>query len=88
LGTEDGLYCLTLSSNDFVKITDKKVLAIEFVDEPGLEVFVIISGNRRTIRLLPKNCIFGESDTGPIKIEETKGATLFCVGPLRQLVNT
>lgn len=86
LGTEDGLYCVELPKNEFVKITDKKVVAIDIVDQPGLELFVIISGNRRTIRLLPKVSILGtNNDQNPIKIEETKGATQFCISMLRYL---
>lgn len=87
LGTEDGLYCVDLPKNEFVKITDKKVMAIEVVDIPGLEIFVIISGNRRTIRLLPKNSIHGtNNDHNPIKLDETKGANNFCISSTRLMI--
>ena len=56
LGTEDGLYCVDLQKNEFVKITEKRVFAIEICSERNMEIFVIISGNRRTIRLLPSSC--------------------------------
>ena len=56
LGTEDGLYCVDLQKNEFVKITEKRVFAIEICNERNMEIFVIISGNRRTIRLLPSSC--------------------------------
>ena len=86
LGTEDGLYCVELTKNEFVKITDKKVFEIDIVDEPDgtLQLLVIISGNRRTIRLLPRQSILGgNNDQNPIKIEETKGSSQFCLKVLR-----
>ena len=43
LGTEDGLYCVDLPKNEFVKITDKKVVAIDIIDEPGLGQGQILS---------------------------------------------
>ena len=84
LGTEDGLYCVDLQKNEFVKITEKRVFAIEICQDANMEIFVIISGNRRTVRLLPSSCAQdGGHDLQPIKIEETKGASMFCINVIR-----
>lgn len=84
LGTEDGLYCMDLLRHDFVKMTEKKVYSIKVVTHPNLEMIVLISGNRKTVRIMPMKSLLepAKFDKNPIKLDETRGAILLSVAAM------
>lgn len=81
LGTEDGLYVAQLAKDILLRIGDKSekkpVFQVELV--PSEQLVVFISGKQKHIKLLHQSGLDGH-DTDPVKIPETRGCQLFCVG--------
>jgi len=86
-GTEDGLYVVDLSKDHLIRVGDrserKQVYQIAMVTDAGLGLVVFISGKQRHIKLLHQSALDGH-DCDPLKINETKGCSVFCHGLLRQ----
>ncbi|CBY09743.1 unnamed protein product [Oikopleura dioica] len=79
LGTDDGLYCAELAKDEFVRIADKRVSDIRLCLD--VDIIVIISGNRKTVRLFPISAaISGHYDQDPPKLEETRGCYNIATG--------
>jgi serine/threonine-protein kinase MRCK len=79
LGTDDGLYCAELAKDEFVRIADKRVSDIRLCLD--VDIIVIISGNRKTVRLFPISAaISGHYDQEPPKLEETRGCYNIATG--------
>ncbi|XP_071794015.1 serine/threonine-protein kinase MRCK alpha-like [Asterias amurensis] len=80
LGTDEGLFCLQLSSGIIVRVDSKKIFQVEVM--PTEQLIVVISGRSRHLRLFPILALNQEVAT--IKVEEPKGSTLFTTGTIRQ----
>ncbi|XP_078315965.1 serine/threonine-protein kinase MRCK alpha-like isoform X3 [Crassostrea virginica] len=81
LGTEDGLYVAQLAKDVLLRIGDKSekkpVFQVELV--PSEQLVVFTSGKQKHIKLLHQSGLEGH-DTDPVKIPETRGCQMFCVG--------
>lgn len=87
LGTDDGLYCAELAKDEFVRIADKRVSDIRLCLD--VDIIVIISGNRKTVRLFPISAaISGHYDQDPPKLEETRGCYNIATGTHKFLIKT
>jgi len=76
LGTEDGLLCVDLDIQVYRKIVKtNKVLLAEY--SPADQLIVVLSGKRK-IKLLPTKGL-DHDNTEWVKLDETKGASLFKV---------
>ncbi|XP_022088985.1 serine/threonine-protein kinase MRCK alpha-like [Acanthaster planci] len=80
LGTDEGLYCLQLSTGFIVRVDNKKIFQVEIV--PTEQLIVVISGRGRHVRLIPILAL--DQETNTIKVEDPKGSTLFTTGRIRQ----
>ncbi|XP_022241493.1 serine/threonine-protein kinase MRCK alpha-like isoform X2 [Limulus polyphemus] len=82
LGTEEGLYCVDLDSEEIARIGDgKKISLIEYIAEEQL--LIVVSGKQRHIRLIPIRALDGH-DVDWIKVSDTKGCVSLCVAPLQK----
>ncbi|XP_048738047.2 serine/threonine-protein kinase MRCK alpha-like isoform X4 [Ostrea edulis] len=81
LGTEDGLYVAQLAKDVLLRVGDKSekkpVFQVELV--PSEQMVVFISGKQKHIKLLHQSGLDGH-ETDPVKIPETRGCQMFCVG--------
>ncbi|BFZ07324.1 hypothetical protein BsWGS_10363 [Bradybaena similaris] len=88
LGTEDGLYIVDLTKDQFVRIGDrserKQVFQVDLLLEQQLGYIVYLSGKQRHIKLLHQSSLEVNEGEQPLKINETKGCQLFCHGEIRQ----
>ena len=86
MGTEEGLYVALLNKDVLIRIGDrserKSVNHLELV--PDEQLLVYTSGRQHCIKLLRQSALDGHDVVAPVKIEETKGCNVFCVGFIRQ----
>ncbi|XP_038071519.1 serine/threonine-protein kinase MRCK alpha-like isoform X2 [Patiria miniata] len=80
LGTDEGLYCLQLSTGYITRVDNKKIFHVEIV--PTEQLIIVISGRGRHVRLIPILAL--DQEANAIKVEEPKGSTLFTTGRIRQ----
>ncbi|KAL8613630.1 hypothetical protein ACOMHN_022049 [Nucella lapillus] len=85
LGTEDGLHVVDLSKDQLIRVGDraerKQVYMLDMVLEQQLLVYIF--GKQRHVKLLHVSALEG-GDSEPVKINETKGCSLLCVGSVQQ----
>ncbi|XP_076464041.1 serine/threonine-protein kinase MRCK alpha-like isoform X3 [Babylonia areolata] len=85
LGTEEGLHVVDLNKDQFIRVGDraerKQVYMLDLVLEQQLLVYIF--SKQRHIKLLHVSALDG-SDSEPVKINESKGCSTFCVGSLQQ----
>ncbi|XP_070576625.1 serine/threonine-protein kinase MRCK alpha-like isoform X2 [Ptychodera flava] len=82
LGTDEGMFGIDLAKDEILRVGDgKKAYQIEVLHDEQL--VVVISGKGRHVRLFSMTALEGYEMEG-IKLQETKGCTLFAIGTVRQ----
>uniref|UniRef100_A0A336K750 non-specific serine/threonine protein kinase n=1 Tax=Culicoides sonorensis TaxID=179676 RepID=A0A336K750_CULSO len=83
LGTEDGLYCMELDRCEMARIGESKKI-IQLWHIPEEQLFVILCGKQRHIRLLPIRALEA-ADVEWIKVAESKNCITACTGIIRRV---
>ncbi|XP_077861643.1 serine/threonine-protein kinase MRCK beta [Saccoglossus kowalevskii] len=82
LGTDEGMFCIDLPKDEILRIGDgKRAYQIEVLHDE--QMLVVISGKGRHLRLFPMTALDGYEMEG-IKLQETKGCSMFTIGTIRQ----
>ncbi|XP_078000792.1 serine/threonine-protein kinase MRCK alpha-like isoform X2 [Glandiceps talaboti] len=82
LGTEEGMFGIDLAKDEILRVGDgKRAYQIEVLHDEQL--IVVISGKGRHVRLFSMTAMEGYEMEG-IKLQETKGCSLFAIGTMRQ----
>ncbi|KAL8615672.1 hypothetical protein ACOMHN_034822 [Nucella lapillus] len=85
LGTEEGLHVVDLSKDQVIRVGEraekKQVYMLDLVLEQQLLVYIF--SKQHYIKLLHVSALDG-SDSEPVKINESKGCSTFCVGSVQQ----
>ncbi|KAK7481172.1 hypothetical protein BaRGS_00027605 [Batillaria attramentaria] len=86
LGTDEGLHVVELSKDQLIRIGDrserKHVYQLELVPDPNILVYIF--GKARHIKLIHVSSLESGESAEPLKIQETKGCSIFCTGRMQQ----
>ncbi|CAC5362233.1 CDC42BP [Mytilus coruscus] len=89
MGTDEGLFVAQLNKDVLIRIGDKNekkpVYQVELVHDEQLVVYT--SGRQHHIKIIHQSVLDGH-EGDPVKIPETKGCNVFCVGFIRQTQNS
>ncbi|XP_052058877.1 serine/threonine-protein kinase MRCK alpha-like isoform X2 [Mytilus californianus] len=89
MGTDEGLFVAQLNKDVLIRIGDKNekkpVYQVELVHDEQLVVYT--SGRQHHIKIIHQSVLEGH-EGDPVKIPETKGCNVFCVGFIRQTQNS
>ncbi|CAG2186869.1 CDC42BP [Mytilus edulis] len=89
MGTDEGLFVAQLNKDVLIRIGDKNekkpVYQVELVHDEQLVVYT--SGRQHHVKIIHQSVLDGH-EGDPVKIPDTKGCSVFCVGFIRQTQNS